>query len=459
MFLRQKQGKHAIALRLFAICRLLISSLHIKVYAMGKNLNQSVTTEKIVIPLTALKADPRNPRKVSGEALAGLAISLETFGPLDIAFNDRTGELVSGHQRIRSLREAGAVECVRDGDAGYVAHPKTGERFPIRFVDWDETKQRMANLVANNPHLQGEFDGQALDQLRALESEIGFAEMGLEKLAKELEGELPEPEPTEGECDPDDVPDEPVTPLSKRGDIWILGDHRLMCGDSTSEEDVGRLMGGANADLLLTDPPYGVSYVGKTKDAMTIQNDDLSPEELGDMMKNVFDVAEKFSRPGAYWYATVPAGPLHVVFLTDWLKRGILRQILVWVKDVMVLGYSEYHYKHEPILFGWVQGGDRYKNDDRTRTSVWDVPRPKVNKEHPTMKPVDLWIMAIKDGSRVGDSVIDQFSGSGTTIIACEQTKRRAFAMELEPKYVDVAVARWEKFTGKTAYREDADAR
>lgn len=409
------------------------------------------------LPISTLKADPKNPRKISSEALDGLATSLETFGPLDIVFNEATGELVSGHQRIASLRKAGASTFTRtEGeDYGYIVHPKTAERFPVRFVRWDETKQRMANLVANNPHLQGEFDNQALDQLRELEDEIGFAEMGLAKLAAELQADLPEPEPVEGKCDPDDVPEEPATPLSKRGDIWILGEHRLMCGDSTSEADVARLMAGESVDLVLTDPPYGVSYVGKTKDALTIQNDDLNPEELGNMMKKVFDIAEKFSRPGAYWYATVPAGPLHVVFLSDWLKRGILRQILVWVKDSMVLGHSEYHYKHEPILFGWKPGGDRHKNEDRTRTSVWEVQRPKVNKEHPTMKPVELWVRAIQDGSRSGEIVFDQFSGSGTTIMACEQTGRRAFVMEIEPKYVDVAVARWEKFTGKKAHRED----
>lgn len=412
----------------------------------------------IRLPIAALKADPKNPRKISGEALDGLAVSLETFGPLDIVFNETTGELVGGHQRVASLRKSGAttVERIPGESIGYITHPKTGDKFPVRFVQWDATKQRMANLVANNPHLQGEFDDQALEQLRALEDEAGFAEMGLDRLAKELEGEIPEPELSGGECDPDDVPEEPATPLSKRGDIWILGNHRLMCGDSTSEDDVGMLMDGRKADLVLTDPPYGVSYVGKTKDALTIENDDLNPEELGDMMGKVFDVAEKFSRPGAYWYATVPAGPLHVVFLSDWLKRGILRQILVWVKDSMVLGHSEYHYKHEPILFGWIPGGSRHKNEDRTRTSVWEVARPKVNKEHPTMKPVDLWIMAIKDGSVPDEVVFDQFSGSGTTIVACEQTGRRAFAMELDPKYVDVAVARWEKFTGKKAYREDS---
>lgn len=149
----------------------------------------SGSQEAIGIPITVLKADPKNPRKIDEEAKAGLAVSLETFGPLDITFNERTGELVSGHQRIAALKAAGAIKVERKAgeNFGWIEHPKTGEKFPVRFVDWDETKQRMGNLVANNPHLQGQFDEQAVDQLRSIQEEIGFAELGLSKLIADQE--------------------------------------------------------------------------------------------------------------------------------------------------------------------------------------------------------------------------------------------------------------------------------
>jgi site-specific DNA-methyltransferase (adenine-specific) len=211
-------------------------------------------------------------------------------------------------------------------------------------------------------------------------------------------------------------------------------------------------MADAKADMVLTDPPYGVSYVGNTEDALTVENDSLSESDLSDLMKTAFDNAQSVSRSGAYWYATVPAGPLHILFAADWKARGILRQIMVWAKDSMVLGHSEYHYQHEPILFGWVPGS-RHKNSDRTRTTLWQCDRPKASREHPTMKPVALWSRAVEDGSRRGEYVLDPFCGSGTTIIACEKDGRHGLGMELSPQYCDVIVKRWEDYTGKKAVR------
>jgi len=209
-------------------------------------------------------------------------------------------------------------------------------------------------------------------------------------------------------------------------------------------------MSGRTADMMLTDPPYGVSYVGKTKDALRVENDALDEADLTQLVRDAFDHAESACRGGAYWYATVPAGPLHILFADDWRRRGILRQIMVWAKDAMVLGHSEYHYQHEPILFGWM-AGERHKNSDRTRTTLWRYDRPKANREHPTMKPVDLWKQAVTDGSRVGEVVYDPFLGSGTTLIAAEQLGRTCYGMEISPAYCDVIVRRWQDFTGKDA--------
>ena len=248
----------------------------------------------------------------------------------------------------------------------------------------------------------------------------------------------------------DEAVEEIEEPITKRGDIYLLGRHRLMCGDSTIKEDVEKLMDGKKADMVFTDPPYGVDYEGRTKDKLKIKNDNLEEDQLSGLVKNAFDNAEHVSREGAYWYATVPPGPLHLIFASYWKDRGILRQILVWVKDSMVLGHSEYHYQHEPILFGWIPG-KRHKISDRTRTTVWEFDRPKASKIHPTMKPIPLVSNAINDGSIKNEIILDLFLGSGSTLIACEQTNRICYGMEIDPVYCDVIVKRWEEYTGKKA--------
>jgi DNA modification methylase len=234
------------------------------------------------------------------------------------------------------------------------------------------------------------------------------------------------------------------------GKLILKAKHRLLCGDSTKASDVQRLLDGQPIDLVLTDPPYGVSYVGKTADQLTVENDSLNEDQLRQLISMAFDHAEAQARPGAYWFATVPAGPLHLLFANDWKRRGILRQILVWAKDAMVLGHSEYHYQHEPILFGWTPG-PRHQNSDRTRTTLWQYDRPKASREHPTMKPVALWCQAIQDGSRPGELVYDPFLGSGTTIIAAERLGRHCYGLELSPSYCDVIVERWQTLTGRKA--------
>ena len=194
-----------------------------------------------------------------------------------------------------------------------------------------------------------------LADLQGAEFDLGLLAFNDEELTRLLESD-DNMVVTEGMTDPDVVPEPPDEAVSVRGEVYQLGSHRLMCGDSTNTKNVAQLMGGLKADLLLTDSPYGVSYVGKTKDALKIENDSLGEDELTQLVHSAFDNAEAVCRAGAYWYATVPAGPLHILFADDWKRRGILRQIMVWAKDSMVLGHSEYHYQHEPILFGWIPG-------------------------------------------------------------------------------------------------------
>jgi site-specific DNA-methyltransferase (adenine-specific) len=304
-----------------------------------------------------------------------------------------------------------------------------------------ESKKRAYRILDNKLQNDSEWE---LDNLKL---ELAMLEdEGFELEPWGLESLLPE-DPVPEVVEDDFEAEEPTDVYIKTGDLIELGEHRVLCGDSTSSLDVERLCV-EKVDMILTDPPYGVKYTGKTKNALTIQNDELSEEELGPFVKAAFDNAQAVCRGGAYWYATVPSKPVHLLFAQDWKDRGVLRQIMVWVKDSMVLGRSEYHYQHEPILFGWIPG-DRHVNADRTRTTVWDCPRPKSSREHPTMKPLSLWARAIQDGSREGERVFDPFLGSGTTLIAAEQSNRRCYGMELDPKYCQVILERYKAYCEK----------
>lgn len=262
---------------------------------------------------------------------------------------------------------------------------------------------------------------------------------------------------TDGLTDPDDVPAVPDEPITKPGDLWLMGEHRLLCGDSTVVTDVDRLMAGRKADMVWTDPPYGVSYVGKTKDALVIQNDSMPDDEFEAWLRDVFSLMATVMQPGCPYYVCCPAGNKHRLFWNSLQDVGLpVRQGLVWLKQSMVLGHSDYHYKHEPMLYGWAEGA-HYFTDDRTQVSVWDIDRPSRSADHPTSKPVALVEKAILNSSRAGAIVYEPFGGSGSTLIAAEQTNRTAYLMEIDPKYCDVIVQRYETHTGQTASREQVE--
>ena len=213
------------------------------------------------------------------------------------------------------------------------------------------------------------------------------------------------------------------------------------------------LMDGKMADMVWTDPPYGVSYVGKTKDALEIDNDDLKPAELESFLSAAFTLANEYIQSGGAWYVAAPPGPLFTAFAHPLAALGIWRQTLVWVKSVFVMGRSDYHYRHEAIFYGWKPGGTHYFVDDRTQDTVWEFDKPSRNAEHPTMKPIPLIVRAINNSSLKDQVVLDTFGGSGSTLIASEQTGRQCFMMELDPHYVDVIVQRWEQYTGQKAVK------
>lgn len=257
--------------------------------------------------------------------------------------------------------------------------------------------------------------------------------------------------------DPEEIPDRPAA-RTRPGDLWELGTHRLLCGDATRAGDLDRVMDGQRADLLLTDPPYGVAYTGKTKRALRIAGD--TPAGIERLLDRAFEAVGRTLRPGAPIYVFSPAGAGQAVFVAAFCAQGWrLHQGLVWVKDAPVLGHADYHYRHEPILYGYAPGprrrgrgrGGWYGGNDQT--SVIEVARPTRSTEHPTAKPVELVRRLITNSSRRGAIVMDPFLGSGATLVACELLERRCFAIEIDPAYCDVAVARFEALTGRSARR------
>jgi site-specific DNA-methyltransferase (adenine-specific) len=225
----------------------------------------------------------------------------------------------------------------------------------------------------------------------------------------------------------------------------------LLCGDSTSIDAVERLMDGHHADMVWTDPPYGVAYVGKTKDALTIENDRLDDAGLEDFLRASLGCALIACRDGASWYIAAPGGPLFHIFSTVLRPLGVWRETLQWVKNTFVMGRSDYHYRHESIFYGWKPGATHYFVDDRTQDTVLQFDKPARNAEHPTMKPVALIEKCVLNSSKPGEIVLDLFGGSGSTLIACEKTGRVARLMELAPQYCDVICKRFAAFSGKQA--------
>jgi len=246
----------------------------------------------------------------------------------------------------------------------------------------------------------------------------------------------------------DDVPDKAPS-ITNAGDVWLLGKHRVMCGDSTNGEQVKALMDGLEADLVWTDPPYGVAYIGKTKDALTIENDDMDIDALQEFLTKAFTAGHDVTKKGGCWYVAAPSGNIFQAFSIPLTNLGIWRHTLVWVKDSLVMGRADYHYKHESIFYGWKEGAAHQTPPDRKQDTVWEIPRPKRSAVHPTMKPVELIAKAIKNSTNQNQIVLDLFGGSGSTLIAAHETNRIGYLMELDPRYVDVICARYQQHTGQ----------
>lgn len=382
----------------------------------------------------------RNSRTHSEEQVAQVAKSIREFGFTNPVLIDVNGVIVAGHGRVMAAKSIGMdkVPCIRLGHlneaqirAYVIADNKLAEN-----AGWDDDMLRL-----EIQHLQSvDFDL----------SLMGFSD---DDLASLLADDEPQ---TEGLTEADQVPEAQRIVITRPGDIWTLGKHRLMCGDSTSVAQVQALMGGGMADLLLTDPPYNVAYEGKTEDALTIKNDSMSDGDFRKFLQDVYRAANAVMRPGAAFYVWHADSEGYNFRGAAKDVGWTVRQCLIWAKNSLVLGRQDYHWRHEPCLYGWKDGAAHYWGSDRSQTTLLEFNRPTRNGDHPTMKPVDLFRYQIENSSSPREAVVDLFGGSGTTMIACEQAGRHAYLMELDPKYCDVIIRRWQEFTGKAAVR-DAD--
>jgi DNA modification methylase len=385
-------------------------------------------------PLAQIKANPNNPRTIKDVKFKKLVESIRTFPKMlelrPIVVNDDM-VVLGGNMRLKACKEAGIKEVpvIKASDLSEEEQRQFIIKDNVGFGDWDW------EMLAN------EWDVAELDA------------WGME-LPKDMFG-------TDNEVVEDEVPEIPEEPVTKPGDLWILGNHRLLCGDSTNTQHVDRLMNKEQADLIFTDPPWNVNYGAQKnngiwgKQQRTILNDHMDDDKWDEFVAGFC---------ASFFIASKPGAPIYVVMSAqEWpslqfnlLKSGFhWSSTIIWKKDSLVISRKDYHTQYEPIWYGWNDKAPRLVQvEDRKQSDVWEVARPKVSELHPTTKPVELVARALNNSSKAGGLVLDLFGGSGSTMIACEQTGRKNCSMELDPKYCDVIVKRWENLTGQKAILE-----
>lgn len=387
------------------------------------------------MPIGDIKPYERNPRK-NAAAVDYVANSIKEFGFKQPIVVDADHVIVVGHTRWLAAKKL-KMKTV-----------------PVLVADDLTPEQAKAYRLADNKTNEfSEWDDDLLDLEMDDLSDIDMSLFGFE---------LDEDDAEPGEITEDEIPEE-AEERCKPGDLWQLGNHRLICGDSTDPETVGALMNGELADMVFTDPPYGVSYTDKNEFLNSIdkpicvvnaiQNDSKTPEEMYEFWVKAFKNLVDYTSDKMSYYITAPQGGDLLLLLTAVRDSGFsLRHVLVWNKNNHVLGRCDYNYKHEPIVYGWKQKGTHtFYGNGEMKTSVWDIPRPQRSDLHPTMKPIELIANALMNSTIEGNMVLDLFGGSGSTLIACEQLKRKCFMAELDPHYCDVIIERWENLTGEKA--------
>ena len=369
-----------------------------------------------------------NPRDNAG-AVDAVARSIREFGFRNPVIIDKDGVIVAGHTRVLAAK---ALEL---------------EEVPCIVADDLTPEQIKAFRIADNKTAEiAKWDYELLPiELKELQTDgfdlslLGFDTTELESLLSDTD------EVSIGETEPDAVPDAPEIPVSRPGEVYVLGGHRLMCGDSTSKEDTARLMGGGKAALYLTDPPYNVALKGST--GLTIANDDMPTDEFRKFLDRAFGAAASVLEPGSAFYIFHGDGE-SANFRLAAAGAGLeVHETLYWVKNALVLGRFDYQYITESCLYGWTPGAAHRWFNDRSQTNALKFDKPRCNDVHPSMKPVEMLVYLVKNSSARGDVVLDNFGGSGSTLIACEQTGRLCRTMELDPKYCDVIRRRWAEFT------------
>jgi DNA modification methylase len=405
------------------------------------------TLAVVDVPVGELMLDPANPRRISDPELEALTRSIREFGlvdPIIARAEDKT--VIGGHQRLLAARKLGF------------------KAVPVIYLDISKDEAQLLNVALNK--ISGDFDQELLARLLADLSEApeldltltGFEEKEIRQLVKSLEARDKRERPETFDLDAA-LRSAYENPRAQRGDLFQLGDHRVLCGDATSTDDVCRLLAGARAALVFTDPPYNVSlgdHGGKQQGQARrrIKNDAMAPEAW-----------ESFCRAWATSLLTNCDGALYVCMSTkEWptVSRilteagGHWSDTIIWKKDRFVLGRSDYQRTYEPIWYGWREGVKRYFEGGRDLADVWEIFRPDTSPLHPTMKPLPLIEKAIENSSRHGDILLDLFLGSGSTLIAAERTGRVCYGMELDPHYCSMAIARWEAFTSQRAEKVTA---
>jgi site-specific DNA-methyltransferase (adenine-specific) len=367
------------------------------------------------VKISTVKSNPNNPRVIKDDKFDKLVQSIKDFPQMleirPIVVNDDM-IVLGGNMRLKACKEAGLKEVpiIKASDLTEEQQREFIIKDNVGFGEWDWEQLK-------------EWDGEELEAWG-----LDVPEFGTEEV---LEAE---------EDDFDTTP--PENPITVLGDLYEIGEHRLLCGDSTQTDTFEKLMDGELADMVVTDPPYNVAYEGKTKDALTIENDSMSNDDFYTFLYDFYSALTTAVKKGGAIYVWHASSEV-INFGKAMVDAGwLLKQQLIWIKNTMVMGRQDYQWKHEPCLYGWLNGGSHNWYSDRKQTTVIEWDKPQRNGEHPTMKPIGLFGYQIENSSKIGDIVIDAFGGSGTTMVACEQLKRKARLIEFDPKYCDVIVKR-----------------
>ena len=392
-------------------------------------------------PIDKLLPYVRNARQHSDEQIAQIAASIAEFGFVNPILTGADGVLVAGHGRLAAARKLGLPTV------------------PVVVLDHLTPTQRRALVLADNrlAELATWDDALLRIELEALQDDgfdLDLTGFDADALAELLADEEPQ---IEGRTEDDAIPEMPEEPVSRSGDVWRLGPHRLVCGDATTAEAYARLFpDGERADMVFTDPPYNVNYANSAKDKLRGKHRPILNDALGEGFYDfLFDaLALIMAHTRGAIYVAMSSSELDTLQAAFRAAGGHWSTFIIWAKNTFTLGRSDYQRQYEPILYGWPEGATRHWCGDRDQGDVWQIKKPAKNDLHPTMKPVDLVERAIRNSSRPGDVVLDPFGGSGTTLIAAEKAGRVARLIELDPKYADVIVRRWQDWTGQQATRE-----